>query len=60
MLFRENADASPEKRRHLESQILPEIAAYETLQTVHGYVEQRAWQQKRLFVHLLRIPGLYR
>lgn len=30
----ENADASPEKQRHLEGQILPGIAAYETLQTV--------------------------
>ena len=53
-LRRENADASPEKQRHLESQILPGIAAYETLQTVmskeqalqtvHGYVERRAWR----------------
>lgn len=30
----ENAGASPEKLRHLESQILPGIAAYETLQIV--------------------------
>ena len=33
-LRRENADASAEKQRHLESQILPGIAAYETLQMV--------------------------
>ena len=33
-LRRENADASREKLRHLEGQILPGIAAYETLQTV--------------------------
>ena len=53
----ENADAAPEKQRHLESQILPGIAAYETLQTVmpkeqalqtvHGYVERRAQKSKR-------------
>lgn len=30
----ENADAAKEKQRHLESQILPGIAAYETLQSV--------------------------
>lgn len=66
----ENAGASPEKRRHLESQILPGIAVYETLQTVlpkeealktvHGYVEARAWKLKRAFVKLMRVPGLYR
>ena len=69
-LRRENADASTEKQRHLESQILPGIAAYETLQTVmpkeqalqtvHGYVERRAWRLKKIFVGLLHIPGLYR
>ena len=66
----ENAGASQEKQRHLENQILPGIAAYETLQkvmspeealaTVHGYVEQKAWRQKKAFLKLLRIPGLYR
>ena len=30
----ENADASKKKQRHLEGQILPGIAVYETLQTV--------------------------
>ena len=65
----ENADATPEKQLHLESQILPGIAAYETLQTVmskeqalqtvHGYVERRAWRLKKIFVRLLHIPGLY-
>ena len=55
---------------HLENQILPGIAAYETLQsvmskeealqTVHGYVEQKAWRMKRLLLKLMRIPGLYR
>ena len=69
-LRRENADASTEKQRHLESQILPGIAAYETLQTVmpreqalqtvHDYVERRAWRLKKVFVGLLHIPGLYR
>ena len=53
----ENAGASPEKRRHLEGQILPGIAVYETLQTVlpkeealktvHGYVEARVETQTR-------------
>ena len=69
-LRRENADASREKLRHLEGQILPGIAAYETLQTVmpkdaalqtvHGYVEARAWRLKGIFVRLMRIPRLYR
>ena len=58
------------KRRHLESQILPGIAAYEMLQTVmpkdealrtvHGYVEKRAWKLKKMILRLMRIPGLYR
>ena len=66
----ENAGASKEKQRHLENQILPGIAAYETLQTVmpkeealqtgHGYVEQQAWRMKKAFLKLMRIPGLYR
>lgn len=69
-LRRENAGASREKQRHLEGQILPGIAAYETLQTVmpkeealqtvHRYVERRAWRMKKIFLRLLRIPGLYR
>ena len=66
----EHAGASKALRRHLESQILPGIAAYETLQTVmpkdealrtvHGYVEQRAEKLKKIFLRLMRIPGLYR
>ena len=69
-LRQENAGASPEKQRHLEGQILPGIAAYEilqmvmpreaALQTVHDYVEQRAWMLKKLFLGLMRIPGLYK
>ncbi|MDO5424623.1 MAG: L-2-amino-thiazoline-4-carboxylic acid hydrolase [Eubacteriales bacterium] len=69
-LRQENADATEEKQRHLENQILPGIAAYETLQkvmpkeqalkTVHGYVEQRAWKMKKLLLKLMRIPRLYR
>lgn len=69
-LRRENAGASKEKQRHLESQILPGIAIYETLQTlmpkdealqtVHGYVETRAWKLKKIFCGLMRIPGLYK
>ena len=66
----ENAGASKEKQRHLENQILPGIAAYETLQavmpqedalqTVHSYVEQKAWRLKEIFLRLMHIPGLYR
>lgn len=69
-LRQENAGVSPEKQFHLEEQILPGIAVYETLQTVlpkkqalkivHGYVEQRAWKLKRIFRALLHIPGLYK
>lgn len=69
-LRQENAGASPEMQLHLESQILPGIAAYETLQSVmpkeqaleavHSYVERRAHQLKRIFLCLMRIPGLYR
>ncbi len=69
-LRQENAGASPEMQLHLESQILPGIAAYETLQsvmpkeqaleTVHSYVERRAHHLKRIFLRLMRIPGLYR
>lgn len=65
-----NADASKEKKRHLESQIMPGIAAYETLQTVmpkeealqtvHGYVEDHAYKLRKAFLKVMRIPGLYR
>ena len=51
-LLAENADASKEKQYHLQRQILPGIAAYETLQrvmpkeetlqVVHGYLERLA------------------
>lgn len=66
----ENTGATKDKLRHLEGQIMPGIAAYEALQTVmpkdealrtvHGYVEQRARKQKKAFLALMRIPGLYR
>lgn len=66
----ESAGATKEKQRHLEGQILPGIAAYETLQTVlpkdealqtvHGYVEERAWKLKKMILAFLRLPGLYR
>lgn len=66
----DNAAAGKEKQFHLENQILPGIAAYETLQTVmpkdealetiHSYVEQKALRQKKLFLRLMRIPGLYK
>ena len=66
----ENTDASKEKQRHLEGQILPGIAVYETLKTVmtpeeafrtvHGYVEAYALSARKMLVGLLRLPGLYR
>lgn len=66
----DNAAAGKEKQFHLEKQILPGIAAYETLQTVmpkeealqtvHGYVEQRAWKLRKLFLALMHVPGLSR
>lgn len=50
-------NASKGKQFHLESQILPGIAAYETLQTVmpkdealqtvHGYVAEHAWTMRK-------------
>ena len=59
-----------EKKEHLEGQIFPGIAAYETLQTVmskeearktvHDYVEQRAWKLRAIILKLMRVPGLYR
>ena len=62
----EHAGASKEKMQHLESQIMPGIAIYETLQTVmpkdealntvHGYVEERAYRLKKIFLRLIRIP----
>ena len=70
MLLAENADASKEKQYHLKRQILPGIAAYETLQrvmpkeealqTVHGYVERLARTSHKQLAALLHIPGLYR
>ena len=66
LLRQENADASKEKQRHLERQILPGIAAYETLQTVlpkeqalqtvHGYVEQHAQNFRRTLTPICRTP----
>ena len=62
----EYAGAGKEKLMHLERQIMPGIAAYETFQavmdkdealrTVHGCVEQRAQGEKKSFVRLLRMP----
>ena len=39
-LLAENADASKEKQYHLKRQILPGIAAYETLQRVLALTEK--------------------
>ena len=70
VLLAENADASKEKQYHLQRQILPGIAAYETLQRVmpkeealqivHGYVEELARTSHKQLAALLHIPGLYR
>ena len=69
-LREENAGATSEEKFHLESQILPGIAAYQVLQTVlppeealatlHGYVEERAWKLRKGILGLMRIPGLWR
>ena len=69
-LLAENAGASKEKQYHLKRQILPGIAAYETLQRVmpkeealqivHGYVEELARTSHKQLAALLHIPGLYR
>ena len=69
-LLDETAGESREKRQHLKRQILPGIAAYETLQTVmpkdealqtvHGYVEKLARNAHKTLASLLRVPGLYR
>ena len=66
-LLAENADASKEKQYHLKRQILPGIAAYETLQrvmpkeealqNVHGYVERLARTSHKQLAALLHIPG---
>ena len=70
VLLAENADASKEKQYHLQRQILPGIAAYETLQrvmpkekalqNVHSYVERLARTSHKQLATLLLIPGLYR
>ncbi len=64
-LLAENANASKEKQYHLKRQILPGIAAYETLQrvmpkdealqTVHGYVERLAKTGHKQLAALLHI-----
>ena len=69
-LLQENAKESKETQQHLKHQILPGIAAYETLQTVmpkdealktiHGYVEQLAENTHKYLKAMLRVPGLYR
>ena len=63
----EHAGASKERLRHLESQILPGIASYEILQTVmpkdealntvHGYVEERAYRLKKDLSAAAAHPG---
>ena len=68
-LREDNAGASREKWAHLESQIMPGIAIYESLQTVvskeeaiqiiHSYVNAHARKYHTLFRRLLKLPGLY-
>ena len=64
-LLAENAGTSKEKQYHLKRQILPGIAAYETLQRVmpkeeealqivHGYVERLARTSHKQLAALLR------
>ncbi len=65
----EHAGASRQRMQHLESQIMPGIAAYKTLQTVmpkeealqtvHGYVEERAYRLKKTFLRLMRTPKFF-
>ena len=67
-LLAENADASKEKQYHLKRQILPGIAAYETLQRVmpkeealqivHGYVERPARTSHKQLAALLHMSFL--
>lgn len=69
-LLIENAGETPEKQRHLKSQILPGIAAYEVLGTVmdkndalgavHNIVRLHALDSRRKIEKLLKIPGMYR
>lgn len=69
VLLIENAGASKKKMYHLKKQILPGIAAYDTLQkvmpreealqTVHGYVEQLARKTHKYLAAALHIPGVY-
>lgn len=69
-LLKAHEGDTKEKQEHLKGQILPGIAAYETLQTVmpkaealqtvHDYVERRAWKLKAVMQKLAKLPGLYR
>ena len=69
-LLAENADASKEKMYHLEVQILPGIAAYETLQTVlpkeeaaqivHEIIGDHSREVRKTLDKLMRVPGMYR
>lgn len=69
-LLSANAGASPQKMHHLNAQILPGIAIYETLQTilskdeayavVHTIVASHAKTIRVKIERLLKIPGLYR
>lgn len=66
----EHAGDSKEKRFHLERQILPGIATYETLQSVlpkeealravHTCTADNARRKRKSLDRLMRLPGLYR
>ena len=70
VLRAENEDARKERQNHLQRQMSPGIAAYETLQgvmpkeealqIVHGYVERLARTSHKALATLLVRPGLYR
>lgn len=69
-LCEEHAGASKEQKRHLERQILPGIAAYETLkkvmspddalQEIHRLLEAYAMAARKMILGLMWLPGLYR
>ena len=66
----ENSGETKDKKFHLENQIMPGIAAYETLSAVmpkekgldiiHGYIEDNAHRLHKTFVRIVRIPLIYK
>ena len=66
----ENSGETKDKKFHLENQIMPGIAAYETLSAVmpkekaldiiHGYIKDNAHRLHKTFVRIVRIPLIYK